>query len=85
MTSALILPVHFEVDISWSAGQLTQAALRSLRGETCRLRLPAGVVARVTRRDIMVGTSAAGGEEVSFSTTAGESYIVKRLAKAFGM
>ncbi|MEO8214597.1 MAG: glycoside hydrolase N-terminal domain-containing protein, partial [Myxococcales bacterium] len=66
----------FEVDISWSAGKLTQAALRSLRGEACRLRLPAGVAARVTRRDVVVGTIPAGGGELSFSTAAGESYIV---------
>jgi alpha-L-fucosidase 2 len=78
----------FEVDLTWRAGQLTVARIRSLAGLECRLRLPGAghtpAAARITTRDgaVIGATPAPVNADVDdsllcFSTAAGGSYQVE--------
>jgi alpha-L-fucosidase 2 len=70
----------FEVDITWKAGRWTSAAIRSLRGQTCRLSVPPHV--RICRADgVEVVTKSAGPGAVSFATEPGGVYTITRAGE----
>ena len=63
----------FEVDMAWSGGKLAAAEIRSLAGSECRVQLPPGSAARVTQAGAEV---ASVGQRLSFTTTAGATYVI---------
>ncbi|MCL4741485.1 MAG: glycoside hydrolase N-terminal domain-containing protein [Phycisphaerales bacterium] len=62
----------FEIDIDWRDGGLREATVRSLAGETCRVRAPERVVARDGAGNEVARDG--DGTGVSFDTRPGESY-----------
>ncbi len=66
----------FEVDLEWSAGQLSRAAITSSLGSTCRIRTPVDV--RVSSAGRPVAVSRLHPGVVEFGTTPGGRYDVTR-------
>ena len=66
----------FEADISWSKGRLTEAKIKSLRGERCRVKSfqPAEEL-RVTKDGKIVDTQLDRGK-IEFDTEAGEVFVL---------
>ncbi|MBD2863314.1 glycoside hydrolase family 95 protein [Paenibacillus oceani] len=64
----------FEVDIEWSEGKLTRAAIRSRSGGLCVVRSDTRLVVRDAERP--GGVLAQGGTLVRFETKAGHSYTL---------
>ncbi|WP_343701284.1 glycoside hydrolase N-terminal domain-containing protein [Chitinophaga sp.] len=66
----------FVVDMAWQQGRISTAAITSLKGETCRLLLPAGKKVK-DRRGKILAQAADNGQQVSFTTAKGETYRVE--------
>ncbi|MBX3012754.1 MAG: glycoside hydrolase family 95 protein [Caldilineaceae bacterium] len=67
----------FVVDLTWQAGQVTQAHIHSRLGGLCRLRL-AGT-GTISHNGQPVATTAAAPGIIEFATQAGQTYIVQVL------
>ncbi|EMI43331.1 large secreted protein [Rhodopirellula sp. SWK7] len=64
----------FEVDAQWSAGKLSQAAIRSGSGNTCRIRSDIPFI--VTQDNQSVETKTTTDGVLEFSTESGKEYLV---------
>jgi alpha-L-fucosidase 2 len=62
----------FEVDLAWEQGRLTQASIKSLRENQCRLRVKGKFIVHSDRGDIVPQTDAGGVTE--FDTAIGKVY-----------
>jgi len=65
----------FEVDIAWSDGQVTRAAVRSDLGLTCRIR--AAVALEATCEGRAVPADRPDGERLTFDTEPGCEYVLR--------
>jgi alpha-L-fucosidase 2 len=66
----------FEIDLEWSGGQLSRAAITSALGSTCRIRTQASVQISSAGRTVTVSRPQPG--VVEFETTPGGRYDVTR-------
>ena len=64
----------FELDFSWSRGQVTKAEVWAKKTGVCRIALPAGL--RVRHQGKMVGVKKLNAGVVEFAVTGGERYVV---------
>ncbi|MBN1668659.1 MAG: hypothetical protein JW862_16315, partial [Anaerolineales bacterium] len=64
----------FEVDLSWQAGRLKEARIRSRLGHPCRVASTADL--QVTTRGAAVPLRRDAGGLFEFDTQAGEEYLV---------
>lgn len=65
----------FTVDMEWAASRMLRAAITSLAGKNCRLRLPEGLQVYDSRDRVMAGESSS--EWVEFPTRKGETYTIR--------
>ena len=65
----------FEVDLRWAAGSLTEARIRSLRGNLCRIR--AATPLTVSHRGATVAVTQPEADIIEFATVAGEVYQLR--------
>ncbi|RPE12724.1 glycoside hydrolase family 95 protein [Chitinophaga lutea] len=66
----------FKVDMRWQQGRITKAGITSLKGETCRLLLPAGKTVKDAKGKVLARVGETGGE-VSFATEKNKTYSVE--------
>ena len=66
---------RFEVDIAWSDGRITAAAVRSALGLRCRVRAAADLAVTCDGRDVPVDRPDAG--RLAFETEPGREYVLR--------
>jgi len=69
----------FEVDLSWEAGRLTEATIRSLRGESCRIKSFSTASGLEVRHRGRPHQSTSEEGITHFATECGEEYILLPL------